>query len=209
MSTQRIISIYSSRGGAKKIVTGATETKMSNDKKTYYTTDVVENWGGLIPFVKKLDYPVGDLHVSESTRKSTLEHVDAVLPEGDFTLFMRPKKTKSGAKKRADGLDKKGLVALLKEDITSSENGKVYYNGYSSKTVVELSALVNKFKAKVAKAAAPAKKVAGPVKKAVAKVVKSVADKKVAKVEEVVEETQHQLERRLEQEAKDFERGLK
>lgn len=218
MSTERIISIYSSRGGAKKIVTGASEEKLSADGMTLSTTTVVSIWGELLPLVKKLNYPVSDLHVSENIRKSTLEHVDAVLPDGEFTLFMRPKKTKSGAKaKRADGLNKKELISLIKEDIASSDNGKAYYNGYSSKSVADLAGLVNKFKAKVAPApketkakATPAtkaktqpKKVAAPVKKAVGKVVESVAESKVK------EETPAELNARLAKDAAIFEKGLR
>lgn len=191
MSTERIISIYSSRGGAKTITTGVT------------------TWKELLPLVKAQGYPVNDLHVTENVRKTTLEHEDAILPEGDFTLFMRPKKTKSGAKgKRADGLNKKELTALLKKDIASSSNGKEFYAGYSSMTVADLAVKVNTFKAKLAKEKVSSKttatkKVTTPVKKAVAKVVKSVKESK-----EVVE-TSDQLARRLETEAKQLEKGFK
>lgn len=193
--TERKISIYSSRG----------------NKATSLTTNVA-TWGELLPLINGLGYPVTELHASESVTKTTLEHVDAVLPVGEFTLFMRPKKTKSGAsKKRGTGLDKKGLVALVKKDTASfPAQAKAYYSGYSSMKTDALAALVGVFKGKVVKAPVvktPAKTTPA-VKKAVSKVVESVKGSKKPASTEVVE-SQGDFEKRMAKEAADFERGLK
>ena len=165
-TTNRVITLYATRGGKKKITTN------------------VATWGELFPLIKKEGYDVDRLHATEGATKVDLVHVDAVLPAGEFTVFMRPKQTKSGAKaKRADGLNKKELTALLKEDIANfPEQGKTYYNGYSSKGIDELAGLVNAFKGKPVKAAKPAvtsKAKATPVvaKKAVTPVKKEPAKK--------------------------------
>lgn len=134
MSNTREITVYSSRGVKK--------AKIQSDATT---------WGGLIPLLKKEGYEVDSLHSTIGGSKLDLVHVEAALPEEPFTIFMRPRKTKSGAtKKRGDGLDLKALKVLAKADIDNKDfsNGKEHYNGYSSMKVDNLRALVNSFKGK-------------------------------------------------------------
>lgn len=201
MGTMRTVSIYSSRGEkASKIETDAT------------------TWGVLRGLIKEKGYEVDKLHASENVNKTTLEHVDAVLPEGSFTIFMRPKQTKSGAGKRSKGLDTKGLKALVKEDIASSDNGKAYYAGYSSMKLADLATLVDKFKPKAVKAKATASKTtakASTSKTSTAKT-KSEAKPKAepkAKASKATNtetaESESEMASRLRREAADFERGLK
>lgn len=204
MSTTRVISIYSSRG----------------EKASKIETDVT-TWGALRKLIKEKGYEVDKLHASENVNKTTLEHVDAVLPEGNFTVFMRPKQTKSGAGKRSKGVDLKGLKAIVKEDTVSSDNGKAYYSGYSSMKLDELAGLVDKFKPKTAKASAPVKKTATVAKKTttVSKTstvkaksepkTKAEPKNKVSKnsSSETVE-SESDMVKRLGKEAREFERGL-
>lgn len=68
-------------------------TKNSKIKK--YETDVT-TWGDLRQVIQG-DYDLGSLKATENINKSTLEHIDTVLPSGDFRLFLRPVKTKSGS----------------------------------------------------------------------------------------------------------------
>lgn len=214
MSTMRTISIYSSRG----------------EKASKIETDVT-TWGALRPLIKAKGYEVDKLHASENVRKSTLEHADAVLPEGNFTIFMRPKQTKSGAKKRADGLKIAELKNLAKEDIASFPNmGKAHYGAYSKMKVDELAELVNTFKGSAAKekAATPketksaTKKSATASKTSTAKSSKAdtksttkkadpkpkASSKRNAPSTEEVVETESEMASRMAREAKDFERGL-
>jgi len=210
MSNVRVITIFSSRG----------------DKTAKIETDAT-TWGVLRGLIREKGYEVDKLHASENIGKTTLEHEGAVLPEGNFTIFMRPKQTKSGAKKRADGMKLADLKKTAKEDIAAFPNmGKAHYGAYSTLKAEPHTELVNSFKGSAAKekaatlketASAPkkapanastsstskAKKVAEPKSKAEPKK----APAKNSKTEEV--ETESQMTARLRKEAQDFERGLK
>lgn len=59
------------------------------------------------------NYDLSNLVASESYTKTTLESSEAVLPVGDFVLFLRPKETKAGVKSREE----------LKEVIKDENNG--------------------------------------------------------------------------------------
>lgn len=59
-----------------------------------YETDVT-TWGALRELIQN-DYDLSNIKAAESIGKTSLEHIDAALPETDFTLFLRPAETKSG-----------------------------------------------------------------------------------------------------------------
>lgn len=74
----RKIVIYSTKGG-----TGVIETE-------------AKTWGEIEPQVREIVGSLDNLIATENKNKTTLEHRDAVLPEEDFKIFLRPSKTKSG-----------------------------------------------------------------------------------------------------------------
>lgn len=78
MSTTRKITIVSTK----------------NNKVKNYESDVT-TWGDLNALITG-DFDLSNLKATENINKTTLEHVDAVLPTGDFRVFLRPVKTKSG-----------------------------------------------------------------------------------------------------------------
>lgn len=78
MSTQRTITVVATKGGRIDKV----------------TTDVV-TWGDLKALIQD-KYDLSNLKAVENVNKTTLEHIDAVLPSGNFRLFLRASKTKSG-----------------------------------------------------------------------------------------------------------------
>lgn len=79
MSTQRTITVYATKGQRMaKVETSAT------------------TWKELKPEIQSKGYDLASLHATESVNRTDLSHQDAKLPEGNFTLFLRPKKTKSG-----------------------------------------------------------------------------------------------------------------
>ena len=65
-----------------------------NNKVKFYET-AATTWGELNAEINK-DFDLSNLKATENVNKTTLEHVDAVLPEGEFRVFLRPTKTKSG-----------------------------------------------------------------------------------------------------------------
>ena len=58
---------------------------------------------------------MSSLKATENVGKTTLEHIDAALPAGDFRLFLRPSKTKSGGFD-VEGKGFKDLRALVTTD---------------------------------------------------------------------------------------------
>ena len=98
MSTTRIITAFSTRGKQfKKIETSAT------------------TWGELKPALEAEGYDLTKLLATESINRHDLAHEDATLPEDNFTVFLRPKDTKSGI----SGLENasfKELRASVKEN---------------------------------------------------------------------------------------------
>lgn len=76
------------------------------------TTDV-GTWGELKPLVAE-HFDMSNLQAAESVNKTTLEHVDARLPETDFILFLRPVKSKAGSEEASDFI--KAFFMKLEQD---------------------------------------------------------------------------------------------
>jgi hypothetical protein len=66
------------------------------EKKTI-TTDVTV-WSHLRNVLSQNGYSLSNMKALEGVKKGTLEHDDAILPVGDFKLYLMPVKSKSGAK---------------------------------------------------------------------------------------------------------------
>lgn len=91
----RKITIYSTKYGGKVIETAVT------------------TWGDLKKIISN-SYDLSGLVATESKNKTTLESSEAILPEGDFILFLRPKNNKEG-----NGLSQKSfkeLRQMVKDD---------------------------------------------------------------------------------------------
>lgn len=71
-----------------------TVVSTKNNKVKSYETDVTK-WGELNELISN-DFDLSNLKATENINKTTLEHIDSTLPEGDFRVFLRPTKTKSG-----------------------------------------------------------------------------------------------------------------
>ena len=75
----------------RKIIVYSTKGKsgsFESDAKT---------WGEVQNDVKNIVGDLDNLIATENVNKTNLGHQDSVLPEGDFKIFLRPSKTKSGA----------------------------------------------------------------------------------------------------------------
>lgn len=72
------VTIYSTKGKSGSFETSATK------------------WGEIISQVENIVGDLSNLIPTENVGKTTLQHVDAILPDTNFTLFLRPSKTKSG-----------------------------------------------------------------------------------------------------------------
>ena len=101
VTTEREVTIYATRGGQmKKIMTS------------------VKTWGELQPLVRREGFDLGSLLAAENINKTDLVNDLAVLPEGNFRLFLRPKQTKSGAP------DRKECFAIIKAHIEKNPGDK-------------------------------------------------------------------------------------
>ena len=133
MSTETQIAVreivaYATKGG--KIA------KINTDVKT---------WGELKPLLKREGYDLNSLLAAESINRADLVNDLAVLPEGPFRVFLRPKQTKSGA-----DLPYKEVRAKVQEIIASDGDvAKAHFNegkNYTTKKGDELNALLNSYK---------------------------------------------------------------
>ena len=124
----REIVAYATKGG--KIA------KISTDAKT---------WGELKPLLRIEGYDLNSLLAAESINRADLVNDLAVLPEGPFRVFLRPKQTKSGA-----DLPYKEVRAKVQELIAShGDVAKAHFNegkNYTTKKGDELNVLLNSYK---------------------------------------------------------------
>ena len=124
----REIVAYATKGG--KIA------KINSDVKT---------WGELKPLLKREGYDLNSLLAAESINRADLVNDLAVLPEGPFRVFLRPKQTKSGA-----DLPYKEVRAKVQELIAfDGDVAKAHFNegkNYTTKKGDELNVLLNSYK---------------------------------------------------------------
>ncbi|ALN97166.1 hypothetical protein [Flavobacterium phage FpV4] len=147
-ATARVITLYATKGAKKaKLETEAT------------------TWGELKSLIKREGYDLDKLHATENINKTDLVNDAAVLPTGDFTVFMRPKQVKSGG--RGDGLSYKEIKSAIKDDFTSfKEEADAHYNqekNYTTKGTEILRGLLNTFVAPSGVAKAEVKEEVAPV----------------------------------------------
>lgn len=76
---------------ARKIVVVSTR---DNARKEFNTD--VRTWGELKPLIEAERISTSDMKATVRETKVNLDHHGAMLPEGDFTLFLTPGKVKSG-----------------------------------------------------------------------------------------------------------------
>ena len=133
MSTETQIAVreivaYATKGG--KIA------KINTDVKT---------WGELKPLLRGEGYDLNSLLAAENINRADLVNDLAVLPEGPFKVFLRPKQTKSGA-----DLPYKEVRAKIQELIaTDGDDAKAHFNegkNYTTKKGDELNVLLNSYK---------------------------------------------------------------
>ena len=105
----------------------------------------VKTWGELKPLLKIEGYDLNSLLAAESINRADLVNDLAVLPEGPFRVFLRPKQTKSGA-----DLPYKEVRAKVQELIASDGDvAKAHFNegkNYTTKKGDELNVLLNSYK---------------------------------------------------------------
>ena len=105
----------------------------------------VKTWGELKPLLKREGYDLNSLLAAESINRADLVNDLAVLPEGPFRVFLRPKQTKSGA-----DLPYKEVRAKVQELIASDGDvAKAHFNegkNYTTKKGDELNVLLNSYK---------------------------------------------------------------
>lgn len=77
---------------ARKIIVVSTK----DNARKEITTDV-RTWGELQPLINAERISTSDMKAMVRETKVNLDHTGAVLPEGDFTLFLTPGKVKSGS----------------------------------------------------------------------------------------------------------------
>lgn len=155
VTTEREVTIYATRGGQMKKITTAVKT-----------------WGELQPLVRREGFDLGSLLAAENINKTDLVNDLAVLPEGNFRLFLRPKQTKSGAP------DRKECFAIIKAFIEKYPETKPNFI-IDGKNMTQLSTpVVQDLVAKYCNASAVPVTDEAPVKEKAPKTEKAVKESK-------------------------------
>ena len=109
----RKITVYSTRGASGSFESDAT------------------TWGAIMGEVANIAGNLENLIATENKNKTNLGHVESVLPEGNFTIFLRPEKTKSGSDLDFYGMSFKELREYIRN---GGESIKQYLNNEALKT---------------------------------------------------------------------------
>ena len=134
MSTTRTITVYATKGQrTAKIETTAT------------------TWGELRNEVEAKGYDLEKLAATESVNRTTLENYEATLPEGNFTLFLRPVETKSGSldldfdpEERSWKQLREFIFKAMEQDVTAKDHFNSHESGknYTQLSTPELRGMV-------------------------------------------------------------------
>ena len=104
-------------------------------------------WGELADQIKG-EYNLDKVKATVKETKGTLEHHDAVLPEGEFTIFLRAAKNKAGGKNEFSSMSFKELRAWVKEHPEVKEYFKknpIEGRNWTQWSVEELANTINNF----------------------------------------------------------------
>lgn len=101
MSNSRTITVVATKNGKiTDFVEGQGVVEVlsrGRDSKTITLDEPLVKWSQLEELLMIEGFDLENLKPTENVNKTTLEHPDAALPTGDFRLFLRPSKTKSGS----------------------------------------------------------------------------------------------------------------
>jgi len=202
----RDITIYATKGKGIKTI----------------NTDVAE-WQPLRDLLRREGYDMNSLHATESINRTDLINDNAKLPEGPFTVFLRPKKTKSGVGGTKD-LSFKELRSMVKQlqDHDGADRVKEKLGNYTQLSTENLRSALASYRPKPgftfsadgtatsskstskSSSATKAKKKASPKKSSPKTTSKKTTAKKAAPKKESAEEKRRQ---ELDQEAQEIMRG--
>ena len=104
-------------------------------------------WGELAEQIKG-EYNLDKVKATVKETKGTLEHHDAVLPEGEFTIFLRAAKNKAGGKNEFSSMSFKELRAWVKEHPEVKDYFKknpIEGRNWTQWSVEELANTINNF----------------------------------------------------------------
>jgi hypothetical protein len=125
----RTITLFTTYGGIKKIETD------------------VQIWGELESLAAAEGIDTSRLIATESVRKTDLNHAEAILPEGNFTVFFRKAETKAGAD--FSQYSYRDCRNEISEIYKRDENAKDYFNqggkNYTNKSTEELRSLITSY----------------------------------------------------------------
>lgn len=104
-------------------------------------------WGELTDQIKD-EYNLDKVKATVKETKGTLEHHDAVLPEGEFTIFLRAAKNKAGGKNKFSSMSFKKLRAWVKKHPEVKDYFKknpIEGRNWTQWSVEELANTINNF----------------------------------------------------------------
>lgn len=147
-STKRVITIITTRG--EKVKVNYEGNEWGDLKK------ILERGGRDADGNNFSGYDLGNMKCVESVKRNTLEHINAIIPDGNFNLFLMPYKSKSGSMSRVE------INAAIKELIAKDGDGAKSFFSKDGKNYTQLSStvledLLEKYKPGTKKAVSKAK----------------------------------------------------
>lgn len=137
---KRVITVVSTRGGAMKkfeqsLTTLGVTVRDRENQTNFEHNSLIDTWGNLKRVLETEGYDLSNLVAVERNSKVTFQEDGATLPNGDFTIFLRPSKSKFGMSEyhpseKSSEVDSMSFMDLREEFIVSNnyEGIKEYLN---------------------------------------------------------------------------------
>ena len=106
-----------------------------------------ESWGELKTDLTESEVSFNGMSATIGETRNTLSMDSSALPKGDFTLFLTPNRTKSGAE-TADGLSYWVLRSTIQSILGKDDKAGYHFNkdrSYTNKSTVELRELLDDY----------------------------------------------------------------
>lgn len=114
----------------------------SMGNKSFETSATTFNGLVLAMMENSIRYNSGEMKAVIGQTKVTLEHEDAIIPDGDFTLFLLPIKTKSGSRDRATCYS---IIMDFRKDPVRGEEAQKFFRNFTTTSNEGLNLLIDVF----------------------------------------------------------------
>jgi len=112
----------------------------SGSVKIIEVEESISTWGALKSVLNSQYSYIDDMRAVLRGTQTTLELEEAVLPEGDITLFLMARKTKSGS-----DLTRQNCYAIIKEIRENDEEARDFFGNYTNISTIKLREMIKEW----------------------------------------------------------------